>query len=152
MMDTPFALNGFSSLRLRFATQAKSWLNIFVNRKINDTLSGRHSKMQLGFVIFVFFSPQNFVLLNCGISHEIFLSLANQNECYVVALWSCSHTKLSCDQQISQTSVISAYLHVLFLHLCPVCALKAMFPGLHTLCDGWYEMHYSPQRSPTPVQ
>lgn len=45
--------------------------------------------------------------------------------------------KLSCDQQISQTSAISAYLRVLLLHLCPVCALKAMFPGLHTpVMDG----------------
>lgn len=45
--------------------------------------------------------------------------------------------KLSRDQQISQTSAISAYLRVLLLHLCPVCALKAMFPGPHTpVMDG----------------
>lgn len=37
----------------------------------------------------------------------------------------------------SQTSAISTYLRVLLFHLCPVCALKAMFPGLHTpVMDG----------------
>ena len=56
---------------------------------------------------------------------------------FVGVFWSCLHMKLSCDQQISQTSAISAYLHVLLLHLCPVCALKAMFPALHTpVMDG----------------
>lgn len=45
--------------------------------------------------------------------------------------------KRSCDQQISQSSAISGYLRALLLHLCPVCALKVMFPGLHTpLMDG----------------
>lgn len=51
---------------------------------------------------------------------------------FVGALFSCSHMNLSCDQQIPQTCAISGYLRVLPLHLCPVCALKAMFPGLHT--------------------
>lgn len=45
--------------------------------------------------------------------------------------------KLSCDQQISQTSAISGYLRALLPHLCPVCALKVVFPGLHTpVMDG----------------
>ena len=55
-----------------------------------------------------------------------------QNSFSLGALFSCSHMNLSCDQQIPQTCAISGYLRVLLLHLCPVCALKAVFPGLHT--------------------
>lgn len=46
--------------------------------------------------------------------------------------------KLSGDQQISPKLVLTVDICVsLLLHLCPVCALKAMFPGLHTpVMDG----------------
>lgn len=71
-------------------------------------------------------------LLHCAVSYKIYLIFRQSKW----GLW--LHHKAFCAQNSPVIDkfpkpLLSVYLHVLLLHLCPVCALKAMFPGLHTL-------------------
>lgn len=116
-MDIPLV---FIWLRFRWVTQDELHPNIFINQEKTS-------------IIYLFFFSKMCILIKSHAS----LMLNIKDYFSVGAFSSYSLLKLSGDQHISQTSAFYGYLHVLLLHLCPVCALKAMFPGLHTpVMDG----------------